>query len=325
MGHPRRMYSSGTVYFVTNRVAEGLPFVPNAYVRSMLLGVVARASSRFEGITICSWLFMANHYHAILILKGEPAEFAEFMNFVDGEIAKLTVRWLGKRNVKVWGQRYHAAPLLTAEDVLDRMTYLFMNPVKARLVASASEWEGASTFYALANDQVRFYKRILPGQVHRLPNRSFSTKAVERLVAEIANSDATEWELKVDSFAWMECFQVTRGQCREVMRARLCRALEAQERELVSAKGAKVIGVRVLARSNPHRRFRPRKRGRRMACISQNWELRRRFMLVYRAFCVRAERAWKEAIASNTLPRLPAGAFYAPKPFRCCLLPSFSP
>lgn len=324
MGHPRRMYSAGTVYFVTNRVAEGLPFVPNNYIRLMLLGVIARASNRFEGITICSWLFMANHYHAIVILKGEPAEFAAFMNFVDGEIAKLVVRWLGKRNVRVWAQRYHAAPLLTSDDVLDYMVYLFMNPVKARLVRAASEWAGASTFYALAGDESRSFKRIMPGKVPRLPRRSFSQKLIERLEGGIANSDAEEWELRVDSFGWMECFSNTRGQSRLVMLNRLNEALERAERELDQV-GSKVIGMRTLAHSNPHKPFRPRKRGRRVACLSKNWELRRRFLLVYRAFCERAERAWRDASSKNMLPTLPPGAFCAPKPFRCCLLPSFSP
>ena len=325
MGHPRRMYSAGTVYLVTNRVADGLPFVANLYITMMLFGVLARASSRFRGITICTWLFLGNHYHAVLILRGEPAEFSAFMNFVDGEIAKLVTRWLGKRNVKVWAQRYHAAPLLTSEDVFDRIVYVLMNPVQARLVSRPEHWEGVTTFYALNDARPRSFKRIMPGSAPRLANAQFSSVKIDRLVNEIRNSDSSEYELIIEPFAWMDCFRDTRDCSVEHMKMRLMERLKVESEELSIRMGPKVLGARALACANPHQHYRPKKRGRRIPCISANWELRRRFLASYRSFCQLAAKAWHDAKATNILPKLPPGAFYPPKPFRCCLYPCFAP
>ncbi len=320
MGHPRRMYSAGTVYFVTNRVAEGLPFVANGYIRRMLFGVLARASCRYSGITICAWLFMGNHYHAIVVLRGEPSEFSEFMNFVNGEIAKLVVRWLGKRNVRVWAQRYHAAALLTSEDVFEKMVYLFLNPVRARLVARAEDWKGASTFFALRSSERRWFKRIRPSQAIRFKDGPTSPVLLQRLIFELNATDAPEYELRVSPFAWMDCFSSTKRASCKILLARLIERLNTEAEEVGRLKGCPVVGAKVLATANPHQRYLPRKRGRRMPCLSENGELRRRFVILYRTFCRRARKAWKDARLLNAPLRLPPGAFFPPRPFRCCLL-----
>ena len=46
MGHPRRKFVHNRAYFVTNRLAEGLPLVPAKIINKLLFGLLARARVR---------------------------------------------------------------------------------------------------------------------------------------------------------------------------------------------------------------------------------------------------------------------------------------
>ena len=59
MGHPRRNYTHGRVYLVTNRLAQGLPFVPNKYINALVYGALARAYALNPGVVICAFCFPA--------------------------------------------------------------------------------------------------------------------------------------------------------------------------------------------------------------------------------------------------------------------------
>ena len=139
MGHPRRYYPANTAYLVTNRTAEGLPFVTCLYINLMLFGILARAAFRSPSVIVRGWLFLSNHYHRLVVLRGSPDEFKKFMNDIDGEIAKLIVRWRGTRNVNVWAQRYPTAPILSFNSAVKEMVYLFVNSVAANFVDKAEQ------------------------------------------------------------------------------------------------------------------------------------------------------------------------------------------
>ena len=166
MGHPRRFFQHKSAYFVTNRLAEGLPFVANAYVEKVLGGVFARARERFPSIGICSLLVLGNHYHGVFVTKGDPADLERFFHYVHAEVAKILVRWLGKRNVKVWGQRYNAAKILDFKTAVKYMGYLFLNPSAANLVDKIEDFACLNTWQQLFNTTPVRYKRIRPSQNH---------------------------------------------------------------------------------------------------------------------------------------------------------------
>jgi len=198
MGHPRRMFVHQGVYFVTNRVAEGLPFVPNEFINLLLWGILARAQEKYPSIVIAAWLFLSNHYHALLTVRGDPAELARFMNYVDGEIAKALCRLLGKHHCKVWAQRYHAAQLLTPETVLEQLTYLYTNPVVAGLVPSAQEWIGVSTLTPELLPTTTQYKFLPPSSLPRLKNKPFSGADLSRLLLWHEEAEGAQATLRVD-------------------------------------------------------------------------------------------------------------------------------
>ena len=248
MGHPRRYFVTGTPYFVTNRVAEGLPFVATLYINLFLFGILARACFLYRTITLCFFLFMTNHYHLLLVLRGDPQQLERFMHYVNSEIAKLVVRWTGKRNVKIWAQRYHAIPVLTSEDCLKEMLYTFLNPVRAGLVGRAIDWRGCSSLYSLSDSTPRNYSWLKLNDTRRLPNARFSRKIAKGLLKGLSTLCRPMYSLPLDPFGWMECFPDTAGKSVDEMRDRLCHDIARTELRCARVRKVKNQGIVVLCR-----------------------------------------------------------------------------
>jgi hypothetical protein len=284
----------------------------------MVLGIIARARFKHPEITICGFIFLGNHYHMLLVLNGAPQALTEFMNFIDGEIAKLVVCWLGKRNYRVWAQRYHAAPLLTAESAFQKMLYLFANPVKAHLVARAAEWFGCSSYSALEDPRPKKYKCVLSRYAPRLPNGNFSKQLLQKLLSgtEHIKEFLPVHELPISPFAWMDCFDETRGRSEEEMRQRLYRCLERAERKAATERKHKRLTIpdpQRLATQNPYLPYRPEKFGLRVLCICSCPKLRKAFIQLYRELCLEARKAyeaWRDGFEDL---RVPIGMFSPPR------------
>jgi hypothetical protein len=55
----------------------------------------------------------------------------------------------------LWHRRCSIEPILDAEAELERLTYLYCNPVQADLTARATEWPGFSTLHEATGGDVR--------------------------------------------------------------------------------------------------------------------------------------------------------------------------
>ena len=326
MGHPRRWYPAGTTYLITNRTAEGLPFVACLYINLMLFGILARAAFRSPSIKICAWLFLSNHYHGLVVLNGTPDDLKNFMNYIDGEIAKLVVRWRGTRNVNVWAQRYNAVPILTWDSVIEKLVYIFINPVDACFVDKSEDWYGCSTFYAFKENAPREYKWIRPRHASKLPNASFSKKLCAKLVSKIATFKVVTYALPIQPFAWIDCFPDAKKRGEEEIRSLFFKELahaEAEKRQMRAAKKESIAPRTNVEEQNFHKAYKPKNFGRRVICISSCPELRADFIALYRAFCESASRAYRRATETFTPIKIPPGGFAPPQKCRGSLLPVF--
>lgn len=316
MGHQRRIFPTNHVFFVTNRLAEGLPFVANLYINLMLFGILARARFKNPQITICGFIFLANHYHLLLVLRGDPNQLKNFMHYIDGEIAKLVTRWLGKRHVKIWAQRYHAPPVLTAADALNKLLYIFLNPVKANLVSFAHEFPGCSSFYSLGDKEWRSYRWFKPSHAEKLHNGRFTKKLVNALVSGLTALDRPSYLLPISPFAWMDCFAETQNASVEEMRKTLLAELARGERKCAGERRAanqEVVGAEALSEQNPFKPYRPKKFGRRMLCICACQELRFEFIALYKDLCRKADEAWASWKERFEDLRVPHGMYSPPR------------
>lgn len=311
------MFRHGEVALVTNRMARGLPLVPTVYINLLIFGILARAKFKHPRITVCAWLFLANHYHGVVLNRGTAADMKNFMHYVDAEVAKIVCKLLGRWNTKIWAQRYHYAPIQTAESVMEKMQYLFVNPVEAYLVETVAKYPGVSTFAWVKDlDHRQTFQWIKPSLVEKLPNGRFRKAASRQLATTLQERTLPQYELLVEPFAWKECFRETSSRSDTALQEELLERIAGAEREIAKKRRREnrtVCNIDDLIEQNPYKHYVPKKYGRRAACISSCLEMRAEYIRIYKDFCEKCCRAWQRAKESYAEVSFPAGAFIPPQ------------
>jgi REP element-mobilizing transposase RayT len=327
MGNPRRYFEHLRPLFVTNRLAQGLPLVPNDFINRILSGILARAQERTPSIAICDWNFLQNHYHGIIVPRGNPADVASFMNYIDGEIAKAVKALLGiPYNVKVWAQRYHAAILVDPQAVINKLAYIALNPVAAEFVEKAEDWYGVGYFDPSFCDQTHQCKYVPPSKLPVMPNRDLTPELLHRLRADYEQSEGSEHELKITPLAWLEffdCYCDLQLNADEV-KGLILKAVRDTEKEVRARRGGALPypSKKAVSRQNPHKHYIPQRTGRRVFCICTDPQLRKEFVEIYQHFCRTCERIWKQWTEGNFEEAYPPGAFVPSRGIFANILPA---
>jgi putative transposase len=133
------------------------PEVPHAAftdsIPNILGSWLARGVEKF-GIDLYGFVWMSNHAH--LLFRAPRDNFADFMGYLNGQIASNVNRFLGRKH-QLWSRRYAVAQVLDDEAVLERLAYLLANPQNAGLADSIEDWAGlSSAAFLLEHREQRF-------------------------------------------------------------------------------------------------------------------------------------------------------------------------
>lgn len=134
---------------------QPLPVVPLcAYTDSIenIIGACMARGIALYGVHLYGFVWMSNHGH--LLLRAPSGNFAEFMGYLNGQIAVNVNRFLARED-QLWARRYAAAPVLDEAAELDRLGYLLANPQNAGVADSIDTWAGLSsaTFFFTGREQ----------------------------------------------------------------------------------------------------------------------------------------------------------------------------
>lgn len=149
---PRHILTDSS-YLVTRRCEERRRFLnPCTDVNELVLYSFGYASQKFE-VDLHSLVAMGNHVHDTA--TDRKAQLPDFCHWPHTIIARAMNGWMGRFGCFWDGTRsYHASllgvraevePIVYAEDILDKMVYCALNPVRAGLVKHARDWPGVTS------------------------------------------------------------------------------------------------------------------------------------------------------------------------------------
>jgi len=291
MGHPLRWFHPGGVYETTIRtIQERFLLRPGPAARDIVLGVLGRAQWLYPGIRLYAFAYLSNHAH--LLVSGDDArELAAFLGFVNGNVAREMGRlhdWRGP----LWGRRYRPIPILDDDALVARLRYVVAQGVKEGLVASPTEWPGATA---------------VPGLLGRMElrgtwyDRNLETRARRRGRAPAREEFAREYIVRLTAIPPWAHLPPDQLQQRH---AELARDVEASHRR----GGAAVLGRDVVQAEDPHDRPASSKRRPAPLCHATRAALRERFRAALRVF-VSAFRAAAAALRVGAPPSARDAAF----------------
>jgi putative transposase len=139
---PRRVLPNRT-YLITRRCSERRFFLrPDPQVTQIFEYLLAVACER-HGILLHGFVCMSNHYHLVITdCNGQLPQFQQYFN----SLLARSINCARGRWEAFWSRdSYNAVELLEPDDVLDKLAYTLLNPVRAGLVGRVSAWEGATS------------------------------------------------------------------------------------------------------------------------------------------------------------------------------------
>ena len=133
----------GVTKLVTRRCSERRFFLrPDPQVR-MIFEYLLAHFAEVHGIQVHAYVVMSNHYH--LVVTDTLGKLPDFQRDLNSLLARSINAFRGRWE-SFWDRRsYSAVSLLEEQDVLAKLVYTLANPVEARLVEEARDWEGATS------------------------------------------------------------------------------------------------------------------------------------------------------------------------------------
>ena len=327
MPRSRRVVFGNTLYEIVPRAREGLPLPPNETTNQLLTGILAR-TQRDEKVTLCNFVEMNNHAHQHCI-PNEPEQQAKFYMEYQKKVTD-TVRRLTKRSrLTLWEGRPSVMRLAELEDAVQRLVYIFLNPVKANLVNSIDEYPGLSTWKAFTtceasvDAEVRLKAYWTPvSHLESLPPGNRLSPACDKATAARLreSSDSVEYDLVIKPLAWLKIFGVTDPSQIERIRQRVISEVYAREAKLTKERveeGRGVMGAQRLRHQEYLKPHTPRKKERKIFLICGNHSLRLTLIKVFQdifAACHKCYLALKTGIPHEW----PPGTFVPWVPPRAC-------
>ncbi len=270
-----RYYVANRPYELCFRTKRGLPFPPWETMKLVLTSALAR-SNRGERVTICHYLWMANHLHIILVSK-DANDLVLFYMELQKKITEYIKRLTGISHLTLWEDRPIAASIEDPDEMIKRIAYLYANPARAGLVSSIEDYPHLSSWKedqqadtVNANTTINV-PRVLFTHVPMVPNSRMSPKQ-DRAIYELIKEQATKLQpLTIHPNAWMKCFRMKDI---SAMKSKVSKALAAHEQDADSKRKYPVIGAPALFYEGIRWDHIPKKRDRKIFVLASTPELR---------------------------------------------------
>jgi len=140
MSRLRRLVVSDRWFFVTCRVLPGRRHLSDS--EFACLAQVIRERRQEHGFLLSAWVFLPDHWHAILY-PAHPLTISRVMESIKDAATKRINR--SRREFgRLLQPRFFDRALRTVREYIEKVQYIHLNPVKAGLVSRPEDWPWSS-------------------------------------------------------------------------------------------------------------------------------------------------------------------------------------
>jgi hypothetical protein len=275
-------------------------------------------------IKIIAFVVMGNHIHIIALVE-DPTTVESFMERFKCETAHAINRLLGRRQVTVWCEGYDSPVILTIDDLVEKLAYVYANPVRAHRAASISGYQGVSSWSMFTSGQAgREVKRIrrtflTPISKGKVPP---TVRLQESSLVEMQATERLTFILSPN--AWNSAFphQITPERLKERVLQRV-KVIEAEMAIIRDRQGISLPSQFEVCSQAIDTPYAPQTFGKRMWCICSNIPLRIAFISFIKNLREKARKVRLEWLRGNWTVPFPIGLFPPTQPMLANLLPAY--
>ena len=293
------------IYFITCSVESGIMLPANPLVSFLIKSALIRAQEHHP-IKISHLIVNGTHMHMIVRVIN-PEDICGFMERFKTESAHYLNRLLGRKKRTIWCSGYDSPCLIELDRVIEKIVYLYTNPVKDGLIDSINHYPGISSWQIFKSNRNRLKASMITRDLVSAVNQNQDFSAYERSKKLIAKYCEKPKLIKIETDDWMKAF----GQIdsREINQE-IIRLIEERENEISKEReGRSFMGAFKLINQGIDLTYQPVRSGRKMWCICRDVNLRKRFIGWIKDLVATAREAYKEWKIGDTKIRMPAGMF----------------
>lgn len=307
--HPLRYRPShDVVLFITNRTVEGLPIGVQPIMKETVLGCLGRAQ-QLHPVDISHFLFMPNHFH--FILAGSCKNTSKFMRYFQTELARAIKKLTKIFKYIVWKSRYSEQQILTAEMLIDKIVYIYENPVKAGLVDEAIKWEGASSLRMYKSGTTEIDTTWIPSRYYKaLPECLTAREGLDYLKELRKKKGCEKSRLRMNFNLCFKCLEESRTWTDEEIYSRIFKRIAFEDKKYQELHKNSFLGVEKLRKRSINMEYYPSKKGGRQPLfMSDDNEKRIEKINELKELKIQKEIAYKEWRQGITTAPYPRGLF----------------
>ncbi len=327
MARRRRYFESGRMYEITIRARTGLPFPHWCLIQLLLASALAR-TQRSSYVTLCHFLWMANHAH-ILVVVQDADSCKRFYMELQKKITDYMKRLLGRHYLDLWEGEPAVIAILDLDKAVDRVRYLYSNPAKANLVETIRDFPGYSTWSYFSEVSAELTARYVSRtpwvrQYHIQPLKRglISRSEDERFAATLREKPRKFHELAVLPNAWMRCFNITEGRDVAAVNRRILGLIQDSEESFRNTRKAEhkgVLGAERLRREPITKEHTPKKNDQKIFAMASDKEVRIDYIQKVLSICEQcADLARRQRRGERVC--WPPGVFPSPLPMMASAL-----
>jgi len=231
MTQPRLVVPGDTLMITRRTLRRHHLFRPDSAIRQFYLYALALCARQF-GILVHATTLMSTHEH--LIVTDPQGRYPEFLRRLH-RLVSLGTKVLRKWEGPTWDpEQTSVVRLLTEQALIEKLSYVMANPVKAGLVRHARDWPGIT---------------VLP---HELGRRTWNLKHP----GVYFDAKNPQWPDTIELALTLPP-SLQRSYSAEALREAVQQELERQERlahQEIKKRGWRVLGAARVRRLSPYRR-----------------------------------------------------------------------
>ena len=320
MGRNRRRIISGMTYEVCFRAREGLPLVTNHLMNLVVNSVMAR-KQHDNKVNICHDIWNGSHAHMLLVAL-DAENFFKFLGETQKEITEIVKRLLGIEQLNLWEGSPTVIDVLDLEAGINRIAYFYANPAQDDLVKKIEIYPGVSSWHdfqrvdnTVSTTHTEYYPWLRLPSIPLLDSPSLTNKEALYLCEVLKKENTQQHALVRKPNLWMKSFGVTSEEevveaNRKIIERLRIREYEAEEKRKRSGKT--VIGVDRLIAQPIMKAHKPKKKDRKIFCISTIADLRISFINGFKRFCEKCRTCYEKWLIGDFTVEWPPGAFKPP-------------
>jgi putative transposase len=160
MARANRYYETGLIWHITHRCHKReflLKFIKDKQTWSRWV----LAAKRLFGLCILNYTITSNHVHMLILDNGQDADhtISKSLQLSAGRVAQEYNK-RKNRSGAFWEDRYHATAIETGEHLLNCLTYIDLNMVRARVVNHPGDWPFGG-YYEIQQPRERFRNQLV--------------------------------------------------------------------------------------------------------------------------------------------------------------------